>query len=383
MIEILNKQDCCGCEACVQICPKNCITMQADDEGFLYPIVNKEICIGCGLCNKVCPMLQTNNTEKRPIKVVAAINNNIEQLENSSSGGVFIVLAQHTIKNGGKVYGAAFDKNWHVKHQSASTEKECEQFMGSKYVQSSINNTYNEAQKDLKKGKQVLFSGTPCQIAGLNNFLKKDYENLTTCDFICHGVPSPGVWSKYITAISEQQGKITNINFRDKTNGWKNFHFYLKNENDNLPYLHEHHRTNIYMKAFLQDIILRPSCYACKHRSGKSGSDITLADYWDLWKTNPDFDNEKGVSMVLVNTTKGETILNAISNKVATKETSFDDVLTYQKSWYNSPKQESQLRNQFYKQLKRGNNIQLSLDSVTKNTVMRKVKNKINKLLDK
>lgn len=197
MIDILDKKDCCGCSSCVQRCPKQCITLKEDNEGFLYPIVNKEICISCGLCEKVCPVLSQGEPRK-PLKVYAAKNQDEEIRRQSSSGGVFTLLAEQVIREGGVVFGAIFDENWEVKHDFAETIEGLAPFRGSKYVQSRIDDNYKKAERFLNQGRKVLFSGTPCQIAGLKRFLRNEYDNLLTVDFVCHGVPSPGVWRQYL-----------------------------------------------------------------------------------------------------------------------------------------------------------------------------------------
>lgn len=197
MIKIQNKQDCCGCAACVQRCPKRCISMKEDNEGFLYPVVDESVCIDCGLCEKVCPII--NRPEKLPVKEVLAVKNRNEaERMASSSGGVFIALAKKTIEKGGVVFGAVFDENWEVMHTYAETLDEVKPMMGSKYLQSRIGNSFRDAEKFLKEGREVLFTGTPCQVTALHNYLRKDYLNLLSVDFLCHGVPSPGVWRKYL-----------------------------------------------------------------------------------------------------------------------------------------------------------------------------------------
>ena len=242
MIDFFNKSYCCGCEACVQCCPKRCISMHEDKEGFLYPKVDKEACIDCGLCEKVCPIIhQAEPTE--PLSSYIAINPNEEIRLHSSSGGIFTLLAEQVIAEGGVVFGARFDENWDVVHAWTDTIEGLAPFRGSKYVQSRIGNTYKETKDFLQQGRKVLYSGTPCQIAGLKKYLRKEYDNLLTVDFICHGVPSPGVWRRYLSELRESlraergDGKntvpssidelpvITGISFRDKSNGWKKFGF--------------------------------------------------------------------------------------------------------------------------------------------------------------
>lgn len=234
MINIINKKDCCGCAACVQRCPRHCITLKEDEEGFLYPDVDLDACVDCHLCEKVCPLI--NRPEKIcPSEVLAVKNRNEEERMASSSGGVFIALAKKIIEQGGVVFGAVFDDNWEVVHTYTETLEGVRPMMGSKYVQSRMENTFREAETFLKDGRKVLFSGTPCQITGLHNYLRKDYPNLLAVDFLCHGVPSPGVWRRYLeetfgrSARRAAAGKntvlssslksmpvITGIEFRDK-----------------------------------------------------------------------------------------------------------------------------------------------------------------------
>ena len=211
MIEILNKKDCCGCSACVQICPVKCIHLQEDEEGFLYPIVDKAKCIECGQCEKVCPFLNIEN-ERKPIKVFAAQSKDDQLRLNSSSGGIFSLLAECVLAEGGVVFGVRFDDNWQPVFDYAENIAELDAFRGSKYVQAIVGNAYIDAKAFLKQGRKVMFSGTSCQIAGLKKFLKTEYENLLTVDVVCHGVPSPLVWRHYLQEIKmsdrrEDRGK--------------------------------------------------------------------------------------------------------------------------------------------------------------------------------
>lgn len=198
MIQIADKHNCCGCSACANVCPKTCIAMSTDEEGFLYPVVDMSVCVGCGLCEKVCPFL-TELRPKKPKNTYAAINPNEEERLRSSSGGIFTLLAQETLKAGGVVFGAAFDGDWSVKHIGIENIKELPKLQGSKYVQSKIGNSYKKAKQLLDKDIPVLFSGTTCQIAGLLKYLRKEYEKLLTVDVICHGVPSPRIWQDVVS----------------------------------------------------------------------------------------------------------------------------------------------------------------------------------------
>lgn len=306
MINIEDKKRCCGCNACLQRCPKSCIMVQEDEEGFLYPVVDKEVCVDCGLCEKVCPVLNQRE-ERKPLEVYAAFNKNEEIRMQSSSGGVFTALAEQIIQEGGVVFGARFNEDWEVIHDYTETAAGLSVFRGSKYVQSRIGDTFNQAEQFLKQGRCVLFSGTPCQIAGLKLFLRKEYENLLTVDFICHGVPSPGVWRKYLeefcTEVDQNVKNILSLNFRDKCTGWKGYSFTVGFQNEQKVSCR--HDKELWMRGFLADLYLRPSCYACPNKNLKSGSDIMIGDYWGIQNIKPEIDDDKGICCFLINTEKG------------------------------------------------------------------------------
>ena len=325
MIQVIQKKDCCGCSACVGKCPKQCIRLEEDEEGFLYPKVDEAVCIGCGICEKVCPVLNQGGRHE-PLQVYAAKNKDEEIRMKSSSGGIFTLLAEKVIQEGGVVFGAAFSSDWEVVHTYAETLEGVAAFRGSKYMQSRMGTSYKDAERFLKQGRTVLFSGSPCQIRGLKLFLRKDYDNLLAVDFICHGVPSPKVWRAYLKeTIARKGGKnsvlsypmhrnseIDGVDFRSKSTGWKKYSFALTlsetpvEGDKNTVLLSSVFSENPFMKAFLTDLILRPSCYDCPSKSGKSGSDITIADYWAIPQVAPDFDDDKGVSLVLVQSKEGE-----------------------------------------------------------------------------
>lgn len=306
MIQIIDKSQCCGCTACVSICPKQCITMQEDEEGFFYPFVNKSLCVDCNLCQKVCPVLNQAN-EREPLAVYAAKNKNMEMRLASSSGGIFTLLAEKVIDEGGIVFGACFDENWEVVHDCTESKERLAAFRGSKYVQSCMNNCYARVKQYLRLGRKVLFTGTPCQIAGLKSYLGKEYENLLAVDVVCHGAPSPKAWRLYIKDITNNDIKvITEINFRGKLYSWKNYKFIIRGRENEI--INEGGYDNKWIHAFLLNLMLRPSCHCCPAIKGKSGSDITLGDYWGIEKFVVDFDDDKGCSLVLVNTLKGEKI---------------------------------------------------------------------------
>lgn len=342
MIRITDPHDCCGCSACAQRCPRQCIAMVEDGEGFLYPQVDEAMCVDCGLCERVCPLL--NRAEPRePLRVLAAKNTNEEERIASSSGGVFIELAKQVIGEGGVVFGAIFDAEWQVYITYAETLESVRPMMGSKYVQARTGTAYQDAERFLKAGRRVLFTGSPCQIAGLHRFLRKEYPNLLTVDFLCHGVPSPGVWRRYLAEIIEeaaarraaagggnsvfqslnQMPLIKGIRFRDKTLGWGKYSFsvaYLAEASGrrqgNTVFRSRIHYTDPYMRGFLSDVYLRPSCYGCACKGGRSGSDLTIADFWGIDYFIHDFNDDKGMGLVLISTPAGEAAFAALPMEV-------------------------------------------------------------------
>ena len=316
---------CCGCSACVNICPKQSISFCDDAEGFLYPSIDMRICIDCGLCEKVCPALR-DDSETRSPEAYAFMYGNEEIRMSSSSGGIFTLLAEAVINMGGIVFGARFDNEWQVEFAYAETLQDLALFRGSKYVQARVGDAYIIAETFLKQGRFVLFSGSPCQIMGLKLFLKKDYDNLLAVDFVCHGVPSPLVWRRYLEADIARKGDagknsvlssskvspvITGVNFRDKSTGWKKFSFVLNFSEataagEQNSVLSSTFNDNVYMRAFLSNLSLRPGCYSCPAKGGKSGADITMGDFWGIEKLHPELDDDKGTSLVLVNSIRGK-----------------------------------------------------------------------------
>lgn len=263
------------------------------------------------------------------MQTFAAFNKNNEIRENSSSGGMFYEIAAYVIKNQGVVFGAKYDENWKVVHGHTETISGIMEFLGSKYVQSSILEEYAEVKKYLRAGKLVLFSGTPCQIGGLKSYLGQKEHNLITVDFICHGVPGPGVWKKYLEYRGGSR-KIRKVNFRDKTEGWRRFSIKIEYE-DGDDY-RQNLEKDIYMKGFLQDIILRPSCYECQFKGMDRASDITLADYWGVWEQIESMYDDKGISLVFIHTQTGLEIWNEIRQHFKTEKIVDERVLFYNPS---------------------------------------------------
>lgn len=341
MINILDKHNCCGCSACVQICPMQCINFCEDEQGFWYPYVDKQKCINCGMCDKACPY-NSKRISRKPLQVYSAINPNEEIRMKSSSGGIFSSLAECIINREGVVFGARYDENWDVIHDYTEDDLKLDSFRGSKYVQSKIGNTYKQVHDFLKNGRIVLFSGTSCQILGLKNFLRKDYDNLITVDVVCHGVPSPMVWRDYLKSITDPK-LLEYVSMKDKQRGWKMYDMYIKTLSFDLR---ESKKQNNYLLAFVNNLSLRLSCFNCPAKNGASGSDLTLADYWGIEHFCPEMDDNKGTSFVCVNTKKGGELINCIN--ISKKTVDFESSITYNSCFYKSTHEPS-IRKLFWK----------------------------------
>lgn len=349
MIEINKKSDCSGCSACKNICPRNAISMLDDEKGFKYPSINHNYCINCGLCERACPIINKTIENAELPRAFAANNKNEYIRMQSSSGGMFTLIAENIIKKDGIVFGAVFNDNFLVEHVKVDCVEELFKIRGAKYIQSDINKTYKQAKECLEKGQHVLFSGTPCQIEGLKSYLMKNYDTLYTQDLICHGVPSKLVWNRYLEyRKKEDNGKLESIYFRDKENkGWnkyqllfkyKEFHKYIDHEDD------------LYMKLFLSDIALRDSCYNCNFKKKHRVSDITLADFWGINKILPEINDEKGTSLLIINSKKGEDLLEEIKEKLDIQEVEFESAIRGNPSMTKSPKMKEE-REKFFEDL--------------------------------
>ena len=372
--------------------------MHEDKEGFLYPSVDEGKCINCGLCEKVCPWL--NSPEKlSPIKVLAAKNRCEGERMSSSSGGVFIALAEKTISEGGVVFGAVFDDKWEVRHTFAENMQDVKPMMGSKYLQSRIGDCFIKVESFLKEGRPVMFTGTPCQIAGLHAFLCKDYTNLLTVDILCHGVPSPGVWRKYLNEIGNkfQESRadspfqnfvsvISGISFRNKTdNGWKKYNFVVwkkavTSDIGQDVLLSEMHWKNPYINGFLSNVYLRPSCYRCKCKNGVSHSDITIADYWGIHRLMPDFDDDKGVSLVLLNTSAGIDVFNRLDMEI--RESTIKDARRFN-GGFNENTTPHPKRSKFFREYPNSESLAETINRILHVSVVQKIYLKIRRKLFK
>lgn len=348
MIKITDKKNCTGCYACLNTCPQSCITMKDDFEGFWYPVVDYNKCINCGLCENVCPVMHKTQENNEP-RAYACINKNEIIRMKSSSGGIFTLVAEHVIDNNGVVFGASFDKGFTVVHSYVESKEDLEKFRGSKYVQSKIGDAYKQAELFLREGRQVLFSGTPCQIAGLKSFLQREYDNLLCIDIVCHGVPSPKVWERYISYHENRAGaSVKRIAFRRKDNGWKRYSISLSFNND-TEYI-ETFDGDLYMRAFLKNVCLRPSCYACNFKTLHRQSDITLADFWGIQNLLPKMDDDKGTSLVFINSVRGESVFKKIKDKILCEEVDINKAVEYNLSAIKSVEKNPK-RDKFFKEL--------------------------------
>ena len=321
MINITDKSKCSGCHACASVCPKNAITMTAHSEGFIYPQTDAEKCVECGLCEKVCPILNPIKEESELYSdVLAAYINDDEVRFNSSSGGVFTAIAEHILSKGGVVFGAALSDDCRsVNHIEITDKSELSKLRGSKYTQSTIGGSYISGKKHLDSGRTVLFTGTPCQTAGLLAYLRHDYDNLYMQDIVCHGVASPLVWSNYVGCREKiADSTASTASFRDKTHGWERFSMSMKFSNG-TDYC-ETLKDDTYIQGFLADIYIRNSCYSCRFRGNGRHSDITLADYWGISASAPEMNDGKGTSLVIINSPKGRELFNAVSDRLTVKK---------------------------------------------------------------
>jgi Coenzyme F420-reducing hydrogenase, beta subunit len=339
MLEIQKKRKCTGCGACSNVCPTAAITMRADSEGFSYPLIDDGKCIDCKKCKNVCPTRKENQAEwslaSKKESYLCYINDEQARLA-SSSGGIFYALAMACIRSGGVVFGVKFDKEWKAVHAEALDAAEVARFQVSKYVQSDIGDTYKKAKAYLEEGKKVLFSGAPCQIAGLKKFLGRDYENLTTCDFICHGVPSPGVWQSYVKYREEQAGaKAMQVQFRDKTEGWLNSFFFSFLFHNKEKY-RKYKTKDIYYKGFLNNLFVRPCCHKCSFKGFRRAADITIADAWGIQTYAPEFYDEKGVSVIISHTDRGADAYDAIQGAMTSRHIDVEKPIQYNANFHHS-----------------------------------------------
>lgn len=331
MIQILDKKMCCGCTACANVCPHRVIMMQYDIYGHSYPKLDIDQCTDCGLCERVCPMLHTDllpKDEQLDKLPVLAVYNKDEQIrQQSTSGGIFTVLADYVFKRGGIVCGARFDNTFHIFHDVAFSLDELHNYRGSKYAQSDLGNIFVRLKQMLIDGTLVLFVGTPCQVAGLKSFLRHDYEKLITCDFICLGIGSPRIWEEYLN-LYWNRSKLNRVVFKYKKYGWHHGAWRMLIEDDQgyhyfAPY------DNPFFYTYLHAYIFRPSCFECPFKHVRRVSDFTISDCWGIDKENPTFDDNRGCSTVILQSKKAYNIFDRIKPYVMSIHYGIQAVMKY------------------------------------------------------
>lgn len=315
MITLFEQKDkCCACSACLNICPKQAIIMKSDGDGYAFPVINNDLCIECELCNKVCAFQNVPVSDDEPIASYVAINKNKSLLSNSASGGILGALASIIFEKKGVVFGCAYNEYIEPEHICVDNQSDIKKIQGSKYVQSNVKSSYSEAKEYLKSGKYVLFTGTPCQIAGLKSYLGKDYDNLITADLICHGVPSAEFFKGYVNHLEEKlRCKILDLKFRDKSKGWGLLGKVIYKKNGNI---HEEFLSPIssyYYAYFLKGDIYRENCYECKYACANREGDFTMGDYWGIEKSHPEIETKNGVSVLLINSNEGMNLLDELT----------------------------------------------------------------------
>lgn len=344
--------NCMGCTACVTSCPKQCIKMKNSIEGFLYPSVEQDNCINCGICEKVCPVLSKVETHSK-MKAFAMKNKKASERTKSASGGIFPIIAQLVVKKNGVVFGAAYNQEFEVRHIKVEKTKDIDRLQSAKYTQSMIENIFVEVEKALLENRWVVFSGTPCQCTGLKAYLKKEYDKLIIVDLICHGVPSPKVWKAYVKwrCNQENNGNLPEqINMRSKYSGWSKYGYSTEFNYGNGKISRIPNREDPFMKAFIGNICLRKSCSRCQEKGVVRCSDFTLGDYWGVWNQHPEFDDNKGTSIVFTHSEKAIEILNEIKPQVECTEVDIEEAIKENPSMIASSKEHPK-RSQFLKEI--------------------------------
>ena len=386
MLEVIEKNKCCGCSACFSACGHQAITMQLDSEGFEYPIINEEACVDCGLCQSVCPVLQYEKRkdvrEKNSDAQIgfSARNKNYSQRLVSSSGSIFPPIAEWILDNNGLVVGAAYDNDFNVVHKIVESKDELCVLQGSKYLQCKADNeTFKYIRKELKNGRKVLYSGMACQVEGLKSFLRKDYDNLYTIDLICMGIPSYVVWQKYLSAFFGDE-KIKSINFKEKSKGWDTFTFRVDTDKRIFK---ERGMHNLYLRSMFLSWNMRPSCFQCPFKNAKRISDFTLADAWGVYHSTPDINDNKGLSSVIVHSNKGLELWNILKDKIDSVQVSIDDIAAGNSNLITNKPQTGD-RKLFFETLNvNSKEAFLNLCSIRKAPLKQRIKNKLIAMLSR
>lgn len=377
-IRVIRKEDCTGCDACLCACPVHAIRNKADEEGFLYPDIEEEKCVHCGLCINACPVwsMPPLNIEKY---AYAAYAKDKDEHCTSSSGGIYAVFARYVLENDGYICGAAFDESLTLKHLLSNQEKDLEIIKGTKYVQSEVGSVFSQIEKVVKEEKQVLFCGTPCQVGGLKSYLKRDYDNLLTIDLICHGVPSPMVLKMYLSEL-QKDNTVVGMSFRNKTEGISNVYldYYLMNG----EVIQEKYEDSEFIKGFIQNLTIRPSCFNCEFKGQDRCSDITIGDFWGLNDYHPEMITNMGTSAVLIHTKKGKWFFNQIQPNINCVE-SKPEYVAFWNTCLEQSVEKNPRRDEFFKRINMMsikdniNDLYIVPTNIKKNSLAKKILRKI------
>ncbi len=352
MLILDKKEECCGCTACVNICPVGCISMQPDEEGFLYPNIDKEKCIECQKCETVCPIKNKKNNTKE-VEAICARAKDLKIVKDSTSGGFFTPIAQDVLDNNGIVVGAICNDDNKIEHiiVNSNNKEDLSKLRGSKYVQSDLKDLFAIVRSELKIGTKVCFTGTPCQVSGLLNYLEKEYENLITIDMICKGVPSPKLWKKYVEYQEKKyNSKIKQVSFRKKTYGYHSGTMELAFENGKK--YRGSGRVDYHLKSFYKDICSRPSCYDCSFKSDKHPSDYTIFESWHASTVVPGLkDDDLGYTSVFINSARGRNLFSEIKDKYEWYPIDKEQAIELDGIMVRNNSKPHPKRNEFYKDL--------------------------------
>lgn len=356
---------CTGCGTCAAVCPNNCIEMMPDQEGFFQPVIDSDKCVNCKLCERVCPILKKPLIHEPPIAFAAKNLDRNVRLE-SSSGGVFTALAEAVLKEGGIVCAAKYAENFSVIHDFARTTYELAQFRGAKYAQSIAGHCFPEIKRLLRNGLTVLFVGTPCQVAGLSSYLGKFYPNLILIDMICHGVPSPKVWQKYLLERQHTDGcaAIQKINLRSKKSGWSRYGYSVEMNYVNGSCYSVPQGQDWFMRGFVENLYLRRSCETCSFKGIQRCSDLTLGDFWGIWDLAPEFDDNQGTSSIWVHSKIGNALWQKVSHQFEVLQCPVEDSVRMNPSALNSSETHKK-RDEFFSRLNNSEVIPLIQEMLT------------------